>query len=96
VGLGVIKYFYVYKLLFILKNGWRVLGTHQQMGVARINEVARAVPKQYRTSPSRVVFEAARHPKHGSEPRVLKQHAEELQLVGFPSLSPSKKSCCPL
>jgi hypothetical protein len=45
VGLGVIKYFYVYKLLFILKNGWRVLGTHQQMGVARINEVARALPK---------------------------------------------------
>jgi hypothetical protein len=27
VGSGVIKHFYVYKLLFILKNGWRVLGT---------------------------------------------------------------------
>jgi len=35
VGLGVIGYLYVYKLLFIFRNGWRVLSTHQQVGAAQ-------------------------------------------------------------
>lgn len=63
VGLGVIGYLYIYKFLFIFRNG--VLSTRQWVGTAYTIRVAREALKKNRAS-----FNAPRHPRHNGKTQV--------------------------
>jgi hypothetical protein len=92
VGSRVIGYLYVYKLLFMFRNGWSMLSKRCPHHLGGACDSKKELSTAFRAG-----LDAPRHPRHNGMVLVRRRPTKKLRLGFFcPSLSPPRKLCCPL